>query len=113
MLRIISQPVRIFTTSVLLLPFVARAQFDTVVAPEGTARGELIPAIVGIINVALLFVGILAGVFLIYGGLQYIMSRGDERAAEKAKATILYAVIGLIVIGLSAAIVNFVVGAFR
>lgn len=102
--------VALFTTA--LMPTRVLAQLKTVDAPEGTAQGELVPALVSIVNAALGFVGLLAGIFLIYGGVQYVLSRGDERAAEKAKSTILYAVIGLIVIGLSAAIVNFVVGTF-
>ena len=38
------------------------------------------------------------------------MSQGEEGETEKAKNTILYAIIGLIVIALSAAIVNFIIG---
>jgi hypothetical protein len=57
-------------------------------------------------------VGLIAVIAVIYGGVRYILSGGDEDAAKDAKRIILYAVIGLIVIGLSAAIVNFVIELF-
>ncbi len=52
--------------------------------------------------------GGVAVLFLILGGLQYITSSGNKDKAEQAKQTILYAVIGLIVIALSFVIVAFV-----
>ena len=52
--------------------------------------------------------GGVAVLFLILGGIQYITSSGNKDKAEKAKQTILYAVIGLIVIALSFVIVAFV-----
>lgn len=52
--------------------------------------------------------GGIAVLFLILGGLQYITSSGNKDRAEAAKQTILYAVIGLIVIALSFVIVAFV-----
>ena len=46
---------------------------------------------------------------IIYGGIQYVISAGDSGKVGKAKNTILYAVIGLVVAVMSYAIVNFVV----
>lgn len=52
--------------------------------------------------------GSIAVVVVMVGGLQYILSSGDPKRTQRAKETILYAVIG-IVISLSAyAIVSFV-----
>lgn len=62
------------------------------------------------VNVFLILVGITAAIFLVIGGVRYIFSQGDSEDTQKAKRTILYAIIGLIVIGLSAAIVNFILG---
>lgn len=69
--------------------------------------------IVAIVNVLLSFVALVAVIVIIYAGVKYITAAGDEQAAGEAKKIILYAVIGLIVIGLSAAIVNFVVLAIQ
>lgn len=95
------------------LPFVALAQgLGGAPGGLGVAQGDLVTTIVTILNYFLAIAGLIAVLFLIYGGVQYIISRGEEDAVEKAKGTILYAIVGLIVIGLSATIVNFVVGAF-
>ncbi len=62
-------------------------------------------------NIILWVLGFSAAVavlFLIIGGLQYITASGNEKRAEAAKQTIMYAVIGLIVILLSFVIVGFI-----
>ena len=70
-----------------------------------------LPEIVnGVINTILYIVGILAVVMVIFGGVQYTTSAGDQAKVTKAKNTILYGLIGLIVAVLAYAIVNFVVG---
>lgn len=65
--------------------------------------------IINIINGVVGVFGIVAAVFIIVGGVGYMTSNGDSGKVEKAKKTILYAVIGLIVSVLAFAIVNFVV----
>jgi len=76
---------------------------------EGTAGGSLIDAITGIVNALLALAALIAAIFVVIGGVRYITSQGDEDAAAAAKNTILYAAIGLIVIALSAVLVNFIV----
>ncbi|MBR3320141.1 hypothetical protein IKG20_02445 [Candidatus Saccharibacteria bacterium] len=63
-----------------------------------------------IINAVLYVVGILAVVMVIIGGVQYTTSGGDSAAVTKAKNTILYGIIGLVIAVLAYAIVNFVIG---
>jgi hypothetical protein len=70
---------------------------------------SLIETVTGYINAFLALVGVVASIYLVLGGVRYIMSEGEESKAEKAKGTILNAVIGIIVIGLAAIIVNFVI----
>lgn len=43
---------------------------------------------------------------LVYGGATYIMSTGDESQAHKAKLVIIYAILGLVIIGLAGIAVN-------
>ena len=52
--------------------------------------------------------GIVAVVVIILGGTQYVLSQGDPGKVKKAKDTIMYGVIGLVVALLAFAIVNFV-----
>lgn len=65
--------------------------------------------IVGIINGIVGVLGIVAAIFIVVGGVNYMTSQGDPGKTKKAKDTILYAVIGLIIAALAFAIVNFVV----
>ncbi|PIZ00399.1 hypothetical protein COY62_02755, partial [bacterium (Candidatus Howlettbacteria) CG_4_10_14_0_8_um_filter_40_9] len=71
---------------------------------------DLTPAILlsNIVNYILLFAAAIAVLFLIIGGIKYIVSQGNEKAVESSKHTILYAVIGLLIIILSFVIVRFV-----
>lgn len=66
------------------------------------------------INVVLSVVGVVAVVVLIVGGISFITSQGDAGKVAKARNTILYGVVGLVVALLSFAIVNFVLsGVFK
>ena len=61
------------------------------------------------INLMLFIVGILAIIFLIFGGIRYVISGGDKSKVDSAKNTILYAIVGLIVAILGYAVVSWVV----
>ncbi|MBC7943456.1 hypothetical protein H7X68_03085 [Candidatus Saccharibacteria bacterium] len=65
-----------------------------------------------IVNTLLFFVGITAVIAIIIGGIMYTTSGGDSAGVSKAKNTILYAVIGLVVAIAAYAIINFVLGMF-
>ncbi len=61
-----------------------------------------------VINLFSLIVGIVSVIMIIVGGLKYITSGGDSGNVTGAKNTILYAVIGLVVVALAQFIVRFV-----
>lgn len=61
-----------------------------------------------IINIFSLVVGVIAVIMIILGGLKYITSGGDSGNIQSAKNTILYAVIGLVVVALAQFVVRFV-----
>jgi hypothetical protein len=65
-----------------------------------------------IANTLIFLVGAIAVLFLIVGGLRYVISNGDPKAVEAAKNTILYAIVGIIVAILSFAAVQFVIQTF-
>jgi hypothetical protein len=64
-------------------------------------------------NFLILVTGVVAVIMLIIGGLRYVISGGNPQATKGAKDTILYAIIGLVVVIAAWAIVNFVVGRFK
>jgi cytochrome bd-type quinol oxidase subunit 2 len=63
-----------------------------------------------VINIFSLVVGVVAVIMIIIGGLKYITSSGDSNNITSAKNTILYAIIGLVVVALAQFIVKFVLG---
>lgn len=66
----------------------------------------------GIINALLGLLGIVAVIFIIIGALGYVTSNGDPSATSKAKNTILFAIVGLVIAALAYGIVNFILGKF-
>lgn len=65
--------------------------------------------VVNIINAVLGIIGVVAVIFIVYGGFLYLTSAGDSSKVKKGKDALMYAVIGLVIVGLAYAIVNFVV----
>lgn len=59
-----------------------------------------------LVNWALLFLGLVATSFLIFGGFMYITSAGNDQNVEKAKKLIIYAAVGIVIILLSAVLVD-------
>lgn len=64
-----------------------------------------------IVNFFLTFLGLLAVIMVIYGGFLYVSSAGNEENVNKAKKILLYAVLGIVVIIISFALVNTILGA--
>ena len=64
--------------------------------------GQLIATV---LQVLLLVAGSIAVVYLVVGGIKYILSRGNEEKVESAKSTMTAAVWGLVIIIMSFAII--------
>ena len=64
-------------------------------------------------DVLLFLAGAVAVIVLIIGGIRYVISSGDSGQVQSAKNTILYAVVGLVVVIMAYAIVNFVINQFQ
>lgn len=65
-----------------------------------------------IFNAVLAAAGAVAVVFIIWGGIQYTLSQGDASKIKKAKDTLLYSIVGLIIVMFSFVILNYVIGKF-
>ena len=63
-----------------------------------------------VLSTVFIWLGIIAVIVIIIGGVLYMTAQGDTTKIATAKKAILYAVIGLIVALLSFAIVNFILG---
>lgn len=64
------------------------------------------------INLIFAAAAILALVFLIMGGIKWLTSQGEKEGVNKARETIVAAIVGLVIIFLSYLIVNFVLSLF-
>ncbi len=106
----------------LAIPVIGLAQgiqLDSSLKPEyatniqvagGGNRASLAIAVLQMIAGGLIYLaGPVAVLMLAIGGVRYIVSRGDQTQMEEAKKTITYAVIGLVVIILSWAIISNVI----
>lgn len=113
---ITSKAIFLLSFTLLIFPFMGRANQhpqtllegfhevqDEVVANDPSllnsvdARSVLERIILGILGL----VAVVALAVMIWGGFTYITSLGDEQRASTAKRVILYAVIGLLLIGAS------------
>ena len=65
--------------------------------------------VIAILNAVIGVLSFVCVVVIIIGGVTYMTSSGDAGKVKKAKDTILYGVIGLVVCVLAFAIVNFVI----
>ncbi|OGE84459.1 MAG: hypothetical protein A2846_00960 [Candidatus Doudnabacteria bacterium RIFCSPHIGHO2_01_FULL_49_9] len=100
------------TLMLAIVPMVASAQFD----PDdisGSASGLPDSAdpnefIVGVIDILLGIVGLVAVLFLIIGGFRYVTSAGNEETAEAGKKTVINAIIGIVIVILAFVIVRVV-----
>ncbi len=86
-----------------------KAGFSKVTEDGDGTTSSLMKSVFGVINFALGAIGVLSVVMVIFGGFQYTISAGDSGKVTKAKNTILYGVIGLVIAMLAWAIVNFVI----
>jgi len=80
---------------------------DCTVDPATTNK-KVNDTISWVINIFSIVVGLAAVIMIIVGGLRYIISGGDSGNVQSAKNTILYAIIGLVVVALAQFIVRFV-----
>ncbi len=81
--------------------------FNIVNAAEAT--GDFRSSLVEILNGVLSILAVVAIIVIVVGGFRYMTSAGDAAKLKRARDTILYAAIGLVVCGVAAIVVNFVV----
>ena len=76
--------------------------------PVGTVDPGMLLS--NVVNAALLFAGAVTVLFLIVGGFRYIVSMGNAEGVEKARQTVVYAILGMLIIFLAYAAVAYLLG---
>lgn len=80
-------------------------------ADQNGAGTSIHTILASVLNVFSLVIGVIAVIVIMIAGLNYITSGGDAGKAASAKSSILYAVIGLIVVAFAQLIVHFAINA--
>ncbi len=77
---------------------------------EGGIAGEedVRVAILKVLKAVLNFMALIAVVFIVIAGIRLVVSQGGDEEKDKAKKTIIFVIVGLIVILLARAIVEFI-----
>ncbi|MBX4188670.1 pilin [Candidatus Saccharibacteria bacterium] len=73
-----------------------------------SAPGTINNTVKTAINILSVAAGIAAVIMLMVGGFRYVTSSGNAESAKAAKNTIVYAIIGLVIVALAQVIVRFV-----
>ena len=112
-------PALALTTSVAAQPdleagYCAGSKFTVTTSPTGTCDPGVTTTsfqttVTNIVNIISFIVGAIAVLMIIYGGFRYITSGGDATKVTAAKNTILYGLIGLIIVAVAQILVQFVV----
>jgi hypothetical protein len=79
-------------------------------ASGAEANAKITDILKTVINIFSLVVGAAAVIMIIIGGLRYITSGGESSNVSTAKNTIIYAIVGLVIVALAQFIVHFVLG---
>ncbi len=82
-------------------------------SPQITGLSDVWLIVAAVIEILLRVAAIVAVIFIIYGGVSYIMSQGEPDKTSRARATITDALIGLMIAVASAAIVSFIAGSIH
>lgn len=69
-------------------------------------QGSFRDLLLTFLNFFLGFLGIVAVIMVIYGGVLYVTAAGNQENIDKGKKIIMYAVIGIVIILLAFALVN-------
>lgn len=72
----------------------------------GTVNGDINQVIAFVINAIIVIAIILALIFLLWGGIRWVMSGGDKGKVDTARGTIVAAIVGLIIVILAYVIIN-------
>lgn len=90
-----------------LLRIAALDKIDTNAIPKVDIDSAQLANVYG---ATLAIAGIVTVIFIIVGGIQYVTSNGEPQSVSRAKDTILYAIIGLVVVMSAFVIVRLVTG---
>jgi hypothetical protein len=82
-------------------------------APNVTHLSDIWLIVAAFVEILLRIGGLLAIIFVIYGGIQYITSQGEPNKTNQARQTIINALVGLVISIGATTLVTFTAGRFK
>ena len=103
-----STPVLASTASQAVCNGVATAGGGTCASDSRAANDDISSLLASLINIFSWVVGFLAVLMIIYGGYLFTINAGDAQRTTRARNTIIYALVGLLVVSVAQVLVHFV-----
>jgi hypothetical protein len=95
----LAAPLGVAASVLAATPVYAQAPGNIAIDPGPTYQIRNLGVFIGrAISVALIVAGVLVFVFLVWGGIQWIMSGGDKGKTEEARSRITAALVGLAIV---------------
>lgn len=86
--------------------------YGRIAGPSGIPSGGLFSTgqnfLQVLVQLAFIFAIVLALIFIIWAGIDWITSGGDKQGLEKARAKLTYAIVGLVIVLLAIALVSII-----
>jgi hypothetical protein len=76
---------------------------------DKAASKSISDLLANVVDILSWIVGVVAVIMVILGGLNFVTSGGDSTKAAKARSTILYALVGMVVVAAAQVLVHFVI----
>ncbi len=86
---------------------------ELICASSAGGESKLINTVSNVLMAIYGIVGVLAVVMIVVGGVKYMTSQGDPGKIQSAKNTIMYSIIGLVIVLAAFAITNFILSALK
>lgn len=91
----------------LILPVAAGAV--EVARVDTTGAGDLMQTVKNVLNTVIGLAGLIAVIFMVIGGILIITSGGDEEKSKKGKGYVTYGIVGLVIVIVAGALVNYLI----
>ncbi len=103
----VAMPVPVSAQSINNCP----AGTDPLLCPETGGEAKIQERVGNVLRAVYTWVGVIAVVVIVISGIRYMTSQGNAETVKKAKAGIMYAVIGLIIVLAAFAITELILSA--
>lgn len=102
----------LFATPAFAIDGDASTSFTDAFTSLGDGGTDLPTFLKNAVNTLLFVAGVAAVIIIVVGAIRFVTSEGDSSQATRARSTVVYAAVGLVVCVAAYAIINFVLGAF-